>query len=302
MNTLRIPYHGKDSHFQFASTWDEIKPKTLHKLLPLIAEAQLVFRIYQDSTDKEAADLRLQELRIKIVWLLLDLPWYAFFKKRAFLSLFADELSDILDACDFLLEQPLRNTPPFSEIKVGRLRLIPPGDALQNLSAEEFHFLGNHLKKLSELKNSIASQKQKVLERAALQNEIAYALYRPKGKQPEQIKDKEEFSGDERIRFNRHNWEIKARIFQNVAPWKKELIIWWYSQLLLRIQASHPLIFTKKAESQANRYGWLPVFRQLAKNPLQTEKIGSLKLSYLLYELNQLIEESDRLKSRYAKS
>ncbi len=139
MNSLRIPFRGKVYHFQFASTWDELKPKTLHKLLPLIAETQAAFHIYQEDNYKEAADLRLQELRIKIVWLLLDLPWYAFFKKRAFLSLFADELSDILDACDFLLEQPQRNAPPFAEIKAGNLRLFTLGDALRNLSELTFN-------------------------------------------------------------------------------------------------------------------------------------------------------------------
>jgi len=302
MNTVSIPYLKRVFYFQWPSTWDEIPAKTLKALLPTIKQVQAAFLIYQEAQDKEPADHMLQELRIKMLWKLLDLRWYHWLKKRAFLSLYADELSDILNTTDFLIERPNRNAPPFAQIKVGRHTLISPGHALQNLSAEEFHFLGLHLKKLSDLEKESISQKARILKKVALQNEIVYALYRPRGKKPNYQPKHEEYNGDERIRFNRHNWEVKSRIVANVPPWKKELIIWWYSQMLLRIQDAHPLIFSKKAEGKANRYGWLPVFRQLAKNPLQTEKIGSLKLSYLLYELNQLLEESDRLKSRYAKS
>lgn len=302
MNYATIPYRSKAYSFAWPSIWDEIQPQTLHALLLLIKEAQAALILYQESEDPESADLILQEARVKILWRLLDLRWYHWRKKRAFLSLYADELSDLLNTTDFLLEKPQRNKPPFEVLIVGRQLLIPPGHALQNLSAEEFHFLGLHLKKLSGLKNRNITDKDLALERAALQNEIVYALYRPKGKTPEHIPGHDKFCGDERIRFNRHNWEAKAGLVADVPTWQKELIIWWFSQMLLRIQEAHPLIFSKKSEGLANRYGWLPVFRQLAKNPLQTEKIGSLKLSYLLYELNQIIEESDRLKSRYAKS
>lgn len=301
MNVATIPYNSKAYSFAWPSNWDEIQPHTLHVLLPIIKEAQAALILFQESKDPEPADLALQELRIKMLWKLIDLRWYDWCKKRAFLSLYADELSDLLNTTDFLLERPQRNKPPFEFLAVGRQKLIPPGHALQNLSAEEFHFLGLHLKKLSELKDRKLNEKDLALERAALQNEIVYALYRPKGKIPEHIPGHHNFCGDERIRFNRYNWETKARLVADVPTWKKELIIWWFSQMLLRIQEAHPLIFSKKKEGLANRYGWLPVFRQLAKNPLQTEKIGSLKLSYLLYELNQIIEESDRLKSRYAK-
>lgn len=302
MNTVSIPFGNRVSYFHWPSSWDEIPPKNLRALLPIIKEELAAYSHYQKDEDKEPVDLILQELRIKMLWKLLDLRWYQWRKKRAFLSLFADELSDLLNTTDFLLEKPQRNKPPFEVLIVGRLKLIPPGHALRNLSAEEFHFLGLHLKKLSDLKHQNLNEKDLALERAALQNEIVYALYRPKGKTPEHIPGHDKFCGDERMPFNRHNWETKARLVADVPTWKKELIIWWFSQILLRIQDSHPLIFSKKGKSMANRYGWLPVFRQLAKNPLQTQKIGGLKLSYLLYELNQLIEESDRLKSRYAKS
>jgi len=287
---------------QWPSTWDEIPAKTLKALLPIIKQVQAAFLIYQEAKEQEPADLMLQELRIKMLWMLLGLRWYHWLKKRAFLSLYPDELNDILNETDFLIERPLRNAPPFEKIKVGRKTLIPPGKALQNLSAEEFHFLGLHLKKLSELKQESITHKERILKRTALQNEIVYALCRPRGKKPNYHPENEDYSGDERIRFNRHNWEVKSRLVADIPLWKKELIIWWYSQMLLRIQDAHPLIFTKKAERKANHYGWLPVFRQLAKNPLQTEKIGNLKLSSLLYELNELISESDRLKAGHAKS
>ena len=301
MNFATIPYRSRVYSFVWPSIWDEIPAKTLHALLPQIKEAQAAFVIYEESDDREPADTVLQGLRIVILWKLLGLRWYHWLKKRAFLSIYADELSDMLNTTDFLLEHPQRNKPPFDVLKVGRTRLIPPGHALQNLSAEEFHFLGLHLQKLSALKDADLGDKETAMEHAALQNEIVFALYRPPGEKPEHNPSHDDFTGDERIPFNRHNWEKKARILANVPTWKKELIIWWFSQMLLRIQEAHPLIFSKKGKSLANRYGWLPVFRQLAKNPLQTQKIGGLKLSYLLYELNQLIEESDRLKSRYAK-
>lgn len=301
MNFATIPYRSRVHSFAWPSIWDEIQPQTLHALLPIIKEAQAALIHYQESEDQEPADLVLQELRIKMLWKLLDLRWYHWRKKRAFLSLYADELSDLLNTTDFLLERPQRNKPPFAEFQLGRQTFLSPGHALQNLTAEEFHFLSLHLKKLSDLKEGSLADKTKAQEKSALQNEIVYALYRLRGKKPAHRSSHEDFVGDERMPFNRHNWEEKARILTNLPTWKKELIIWWFSQMLLRIQDAHPLIFSKKGKSMANRYGWLPVFRQLAKNPLQTQKIGGLKLSYLLYELNQLIEESDRLKSRYAK-
>lgn len=301
MNTAIIPFRRGSFLLSWPSTWDEIPAKILRALLPLIKETQATFLLFQETQDSEPADLALQELRIKMLWKLLDMRWHHWRKKRAFLTLFADELSDLLNTTDFLLERPQRNKPPFAEFKLGRQTFLSPGHALQNLTAEEFHFLSLHLKKLSDLKDSSLSDQAKALEKSALQNEIVYALYRPRGKKPAHRPSHEDFVGDERIPFNRHNWEEKARILNNLPTWKKELIIWWFSQMLLRIQEAHPLIFSKKGKSMANHYGWLPVFRQLAKNPLQTQKIGGLKLSYLLYELNQLIEESDRLKSRYAK-
>lgn len=301
MNFATIPFRSRVHSFAWPSIWDEIQPQTLHALLPLIKEAQAALFLYKKSEDSEPPDLVLQELRIKMLWKLLDLRWYHWRKKRAFLSIYADELSDVLNTTDFLLERPQSNKPPFDLLKVGRTKLIPPGHALQNLSAEEFHFLGLHLQKLSALKDADLGDKETAMERAALQNEIVYALYRPGGEKPKHKPNHDDFVGDERISFNRHNWEDRARILADLPIWKKELIIWWFSQMLLRIQEANPLIFSKKGKSKANRYGWLPVFRQLAKNPLQTQKIGGLKLSYLLYELNQLIEESDRLKSRYAK-
>lgn len=151
MNFATIPYRSRVHSFAWPSIWDEIHPQTFHALLPLIKEAQASLILYQESEDSEPADLVLQDLRIKMLWKLLNLRWYHWRKKRAFLSLYADELSDLLNTTDFLLERPQRNKPPFEELKVGRIKLIPPGHALQNLSAEEFHFLGLHLQKLSAL-------------------------------------------------------------------------------------------------------------------------------------------------------
>jgi|GEM_PF-5039738 len=140
MNLATIPYRSKAYSFAWPSNWDEIQPQALHSLLPLIKEAQAALILYQESEDREPADLVLQELRIKMLWKLLDLRWYHWRLKKAFLSVYADELSDLLNTTDFLLEKPQRNKLPFKVLIVGRQKLIPPRHALQNLSAEIFQY------------------------------------------------------------------------------------------------------------------------------------------------------------------
>ena len=129
MNTLSIPFHQRVFYFQWPSFWDEITAETLKALFAIIKEAQAAFLICQEAEYKEPADLELQELRIEMMGYLLDLRCYHWLKKRAFISLYADELHDILNETDFLIERPLGNVPSFAEIRVDRLTLIPPGDS-----------------------------------------------------------------------------------------------------------------------------------------------------------------------------
>ena len=75
--------------------------------MAIIKEVQAAFLIYREVEDKEPVNLELQGLRIKMLGGLLDFRCYRWLKKRAFISLYADELNDVLNETDFLIERPL---------------------------------------------------------------------------------------------------------------------------------------------------------------------------------------------------
>jgi|GEM_PF-3242470 len=298
MNHLRFELGGKRDVILFPENWDELSTSQLHRLIPILSPmAKLANQLKGCQLGDpfiRQLDRRLQELRLKAFWVLLDLPWWSFKRQRLVWSIYPDELAEVLKCTDFLLKDPERTVEPFKRLKLRTSELIGPGDRLASITAEEYHFATLKLKELAEANEDKETSPQ-ALRR--LSEELAYVLFRPKGSGPKFKPEHIKYCGDQRETFNRSSWEHRSRHFRFLKEQDLKLIVWWFGQMNLQLQKSHPRIFRKK-KGAANRYGWLPVFRSMAKDPLKTTEIGKLKLNLLLFELNESIEEADRIKSK----
>lgn len=300
MNKLEIQLGKKSQAFNFPSDWDELKGRQLSKLIPLLPVLNHALsrlkKVGESSFLSRSLDANVQELRIKALWILLDLPWWNYKAQKTILGLYPDEVAPVLEAVDFLVTQPKRYKMPFERLKVKGTLYVGPGDRISALTAEEYHFA---LLKLQELAQANEKEDADELEVKRLTQELCFVLYRPKGKGPVFNPMDPQYKGDERIPFNRHGWELQSEVLSRVPFWKLQVIVWWFGQMNRMIQDAHPRIFGSGKGEKGN--GWLPIFRLMAKDPLKTQEIGNLKLGTLLWELNEQIKEADRVKSKNPK-
>jgi len=304
MNKLEVQAEGeKNRVFFYPEKWDELTDKQLKKLLPILPslyQAAANFKALKDKPQAlKMADTHLQHLRIKAFWILLDIPLYKVYDRICIYSLFTDELIPLLDSIDFILQAPNRVKAPFPYLGGwGSSKIVGPDDGMKALTAEEYHFAMLLLNKISKANEDL---KPRLTEIEALMRQLCFVLYRPKGKGAAHNPNSPYYKGDVRTPFNRFTLETQTKKLQNIPFWKVQIVVWWFGQLNRRIQKQWPRVFSGKREDQGNSAGWLPIFRMLAKDPLKTEEIGSLRLSALLYELNESINEADRLKIKNAK-
>lgn len=301
MNTLEVQLGKSSRTFVFPSGWNELSPRQLSKLIPLLPVlTSALARVKQEGLADIALksfDSNLQALRIKALWVLLDLPWWNYPSQKAILSLYPDEMLSVLSAIDFLVLSPKRTTMPFTKVRAKGVTLVGPGDQLTAFTAEEYHFA--HLKLTDLAKENEKENPDKDLLKTLTQ-QLCYVLYRPKGEERLHNSASADYKGDQRVAFNRFAWESQSRVFETVPVWKQKVIVWWFGQMNRLVQESHPRIFSGN-EGESSSQGWLPIFRMLAKDPMRTQEVGSLKLSALLWELNEQIKEADRAKLKSLK-
>ena len=127
-------------------------------------------------------------------------------------------------------------------------------------------------------------------------------LYRPSDLANSHNPRHPQFSGDQRRNFNPANLERDAARMASLSKALQSTILFYFSCSLQAVTESHPRIFTTKSDSKAKRLGWIPVFRSLAQNKLELEKVWNLRMSRLLFEINQVIAETDALQSQLNKS
>ena len=297
MNVLQIPFKRHVRSLNFAENWNELSTAQLLKLVPLLPELRARYFRYQASNqlNKVVADVHLQKLRLKALLILLDLKWWQIPLKRAFFSLYPDEVADVLECTNFLLEPPNRKALPFEILKVKGLSCTGPAADLSNFTGEEFHFAWlayhNYTSALSDNPAAAANHL----------NTLCAVLYRPCGKQAIYNPNHAEFKGDARVPFVRFALEVNAQRWVKVPDANKKLIAWWFGQLYVQIQKAHPDIFSKSNEGKASAAGWLPIFRSLSNTFLEYDQVAKQSIGMIFYELKDVkrkAKEAARKKAR----
>jgi len=291
MNKLVVPYKDKNYTFSFASQWSELTNAQLQFIALHFTMWAKTYRAFVKSIADEnyeetpALDLELQDQRINLLVNLCNLHWWPFNKRRrAFLSMLPDEVADVLLSVNFAFKEIGTFLCPLPSFNYNGNKYIGPGEDLNNISGAEFHF--------AEMYYSMAIDG----DNEALNNFIAI-LYRLQGKGEKYKESKQFFKGDMRVEFNRFAVEYNARTLKKFSYKHKRLILLWYTSCRNQIIKNYPHIF-KRAENSASSNGndgWMPVFRALAKNPIDFEAIANQRLSYLLWELGQKHDDAKQL-------
>jgi hypothetical protein len=296
MNVLQIPFKRKTYYLNFAQSWDELSTRQLLQLLPLLPGWRKAYFAFTASTqlNRAAADVVLQKYRLKVLLILLDLRWWEIPIKRAFYSLYPDEVADVLECTNLLLEAPQRKTLPFKSLKVAGHTCVGPAANLSNFTGEEFHFAW-----LAYHRYSAALRAGEPT--ADHLNTLCAVLYRPRGNSKKHNPGAPEFAGDARVPFVRFALETNAARWQKVDPAKKKLIAWWFGQIYTQIQKAHPDIFSTKNEGKANSLGWLPIFRSLSQTFLEYNEVAKQSIGMIFLELKDVkrkAQEAERRKMR----
>ena len=283
MNVLQIPFRRKNFTLKFADSWDQLSTKQLLKLTPLLPGWRKAYFHFKASNQlsKIAADALLQEYRLKALLILLNLKWWQIPLKRAFYSLYSDEVADLLECTNFLLEQPKRKALPINEVLVKGLRCVGPAPDLSNFSGEEFHFAWMAYHKYTEVLTEGNPAEEHL-------NTLCAVLYRPCGNSDLHNPNAAEFKGDARVPFVRFALEVSAARWQRVDPPVKKLIAWWFGQLYVQIQKAHPDIFSSKNEGKANALGWITIFRSLSTNFLEHDQVAKQSIGLIFLELKDV--------------
>jgi len=296
MNVLQIPFMRKVFDFYFPASWDQLSTKQLLKIIPFLPAWRKAYFHFEASTqlDKVAADTVLQKYRLKALLILLDLKWWQIPLKRAFFSLYPDEVADVLECTNFLLEAPKRRKLPFTSLKVQGLKCVGPAEDLSNFTGEEFHFawLSHHNYSEAVRNNQPADDHL---------NALCAVLYRPCGQSKIHNPDAPEFKGDARVPFVRFALEVNAKRWLKVDAEKKKLIAWWFGQLYVQIQKAHPDIFSSKNEGKANSLGWLPIFRSLSHTFLEHEQVAKQSIGMIFLELKEVKRKAREMERQKAK-
>lgn len=296
MNVLTIPFKRKVFSFSFPDSWEKLSTQQLLKIIPFIPAWRTAYFDFKESSSlrRVAADAVLQKYRLKALLILLDLKWWQIPMKRAFFSLYPDEVADLLECTNFLLEQPKRKKLPLPQVKVKGLSCVGPAADLSNFTGEEFHFAW-----LAYYKYSEALADGKPAEEHL--NSLCAVLYRPCGTSKLYDPDAPEFKGDARVPFVRFALEVNAKRWTKVDADIKKLIAWWFGQLYVQIQKAHPDIFSTKNKGKASSLGWLPIFRSLSNTFLEHEQVAKQSIGMIFLELKEVkrkAREMERKKAR----
>jgi hypothetical protein len=289
MNELRIPFKGGEHFIKYPGSWDELTKDQLffvcRNLDKITGSLRAIDQLNTGRLPVAAmiADEHLQALRIKVLLKLCGASRWPWSKTRkALLSLEIDEMADVLASINFILEPPQLSKCPAPVITVAGRRHYYPGELLKNITGGEFHFTdqyffefkgGNYYAGLS----------------------LIATIYRPQGKGDAHNPKSRLYCGDLREPFNRYSLESQVAKFEGLAPEKVKAIALWYESCRSTIVANHPRVFKKasKSEAQGTGNGWLSVFRSLGGNYLSIDAVAKTRLSLLLWELNNLIAESE---------
>lgn len=298
MNTLQINSNGTTHKLNFPSSWEEFTAKQLRYIAQRFLTWGKTNQQFLESIKLNTApftialDETIQTERINLLLALLNLPKWPFRKeKKALFSLTADELKDVLQELTFVFEEIKPFNCPLPTFKHKSKTYHAPAESLQNITGSEFHFL-------EMCYSEACAQKTESL------NLLVAILYRQKGNGPEHTEKSQAFVGDVRTPFNRFAADKNAELLATLPHETKMLVLLWYTSCRNAIIKNHPHVFkTSSAKSETEETennGWMSVFRNLAKNPLDFDDIANKNLSYLLWELTNLHFEAEEAKRQKA--
>jgi hypothetical protein len=286
MNKLTVPYKGKFVRFDFASDWSEVPARALpwlgKNLWPMAVTYRHLLQCIAENKYLETikVDTDLQTGRIAVLKQLCGIGWWPFSRRnRAFYSLEADEVADVLQHINFVFKR-IDVKQPFDEFDFLGYTYYGPKEKLANLSGAEFHFAEIAFTK------ALQGDEHAVAELAAI-------LYRPRGKGQKHDPNNFAFTGDVREPFNRFSLDKRAKHFLALSDKKKYPILLWFAGCRAAIIENYPEIFSK-GTAEGNGNGWMDIFRALAKEPLHFEAIAEKHLSFLLWELTKIDQDARR--------
>jgi len=274
MNKLTVPFKNRVYTFEFPDSWDECTYKQLAAVAPKLQGWKDLFAKYQDATGatKALLDAELQEARSRALFILVGLkPWHIF-RKRAFFSMYPDEVADCLKAINFLFTKMDRTEPPLAYFKWAGKTFFGPGKSFSKITGSEFHFSAEALKK----------------------GDLAMLLaihYRPRGQENKHDPLHVHFCGDIRAPFNRERLEMDTERFRSTDKKLLSAFAFFWHGYRLRLSAKNKHIFSTANEAKAQDRGWIPIFRALSDKPINFERVANMRMGRILMELTYRKEE-----------
>lgn len=286
MNKLSIPYRGKIYTFNFASNWAELPKSIIPWLGQNIFNGAMLYRELiashkgDDYLHTLKIDEQLQKLRITMLRKMCNITRWPFSKRnKAFYSMMADEVADVLHSLNFVFKS-IEMKRPFGSFRFWFYKYYLPTEHLGNITAAEFHFA------------EIAFAKAIDGDQKALA-ELCAIVCRPKLHENTHNPNHPLYNGDVRTPFNRHAVPKRAKHFLALSNKVKYPILLWFAGCRAAIIENYPEVFSGTG-SDAQSDGWLDVFRALAKDTLRFNEVANTRLSFLLWELAKLDQDHRR--------
>lgn len=291
---MRIEHKGRTHSWHLPNFWNELTTKQLLWICPRLKGFRQKYREYDELTKGKHtelasyADQELQAIRITILKKICGIGRWPFSRKnRAFYAMAPEQLADILLELNFIFVAMDRTKPVMDSFRYKRTTYYGPGDEMKNLTGAEFHFLDRLYQQYLE------SGQEKYL------NAMVAILYRPQGITDVHDPQHEDFAGDIRRRFNRHQVEKDAEHLAGLSKGHKAAIFFWWQCFRQELQNRRKDVFSQGNKKQAqNSGGWIPVFRSLARHPIHFESIANMRLSEILRELALAKREADAERKR----
>ncbi len=237
----------------------------------------------------------LDEIRKKILILktLLKADWNPWRHWIYYYKLSAESQAMCLPLTEFALKEITLTknllpslTPPFSFTK-----LYGPEDMLKNIVFIEF------------IKCERAYTRFTRTGKIQFLNELVSIIYRPKKK--DYNPESPNYDGDIRERYNDYNVSLRAKAVARISIRKRLAVLLFYYGCRKNIIDS-PLykeIFTKqdakKVDQMKDNYTWETVLNTIAENPMHIEEVSYIRLSTVLFSLNQKIKSNMETMSKF---
>lgn len=263
MQTIQLKHHNKSKPVELTvpRSWNELSNKQLIQAAKVLGAA-----------------LPRDEMRMRLLTVLVNVPWYSLRAYWWWFQLDEDALPDLLSLTDFLFESndltdwKIKWVKPF-----GSPALYGPFNRLSNITLHEFSYADTAFNAYLE------TEDQHQL------NKLIAVLYRPAV---------DHSANDPREPFDQYKLEKRARKIARLS-WPVRLAI-LYNWIGCRsmITDMFPKIFSQK-DGKASRFGWADVIVSTAGQKFGTvDQTADANLFNILIHHKQQIEEQEELQKQ----